>query len=36
VPRFDQPIEPMTLGHMRELDVRSLDASRWNCHTRRC
>jgi hypothetical protein len=23
--RFDQPIEPMTLGNMRELGVRSLD-----------
>jgi hypothetical protein len=30
--RFDQPIEPMTLGNMRELGVRSLDVSRWNCH----
>jgi hypothetical protein len=25
VARFDQPIEPMTLGNMRELGVRSLD-----------
>jgi hypothetical protein len=24
MPRFDQPIEPMTLGNMRELGVRSL------------
>jgi hypothetical protein len=31
-PRFDQPIEPMTLGNMRELGVRSLDMSCWNCH----
>jgi hypothetical protein len=23
MPRFDQPIEPMTLGNMRELGVRS-------------
>jgi hypothetical protein len=30
VPRFDQPIEPMTLGNMRELGVRSLDVSCWN------
>jgi hypothetical protein len=29
---FDQPIEPMTLGNMRELGVRSLDVSCWNCH----
>jgi hypothetical protein len=26
--RLDQPIEPMTLGNMRELGVRSLDVSR--------
>jgi hypothetical protein len=32
MPRFDQPIEPMTLGNMRELGVRSLDVSCWNCH----
>jgi hypothetical protein len=30
MPRFDQPIEPMTLGNMRELGVRSLDVSCWN------
>jgi hypothetical protein len=30
--RFDQPIEPMTLGNMRELGARSLDVSCWNCH----
>jgi hypothetical protein len=30
--RFDQPIEPMTLGNTRELGVRSLDVSCWNCH----
>jgi hypothetical protein len=30
--RSDQPIEPMTLGNMRELGVRSLDVSCWNCH----
>jgi hypothetical protein len=29
--RFDQPIEPMTLGNMRGLGVRSLDVSCWNC-----
>jgi hypothetical protein len=27
---LDQPIEPMTLGNMRELGVRSLDVSCWN------
>jgi hypothetical protein len=32
VARFDQPIEPMTLGNMRELGVRSLFVSCWNCH----
>jgi hypothetical protein len=32
--RFDQPIEPMTLGNMRELGVRSLDVSCWNCRHR--
>ncbi len=32
MPRFDQPIEPMTLGNMRELGVRSLDVSCWLCH----
>jgi hypothetical protein len=32
MPRFDQPIEAMTLGNMRELGVRSLDVSCWNCH----
>jgi hypothetical protein len=30
--RFDQSIEPMTLGNMRELGVRSLDMSCWPCH----
>jgi hypothetical protein len=34
MPRFDQPIEPMTLGNMRELGVRSLDVSCWNCQHR--
>jgi hypothetical protein len=29
--RFGQPIEPMTLGNMRELGVRSLDVPCWNC-----
>jgi hypothetical protein len=29
MPRFDQPIEPMTLGNMRELGVRSLDVPCW-------
>ena len=29
--RFDQPIEPITPGNMRQLGVRSLDASCWNC-----
>jgi hypothetical protein len=32
MPRFDQPIEPMTLGNMRERGVRSLNVSCWNCH----
>jgi hypothetical protein len=32
VARFDQPIEPMTLGNMRELGVRSLFVSCWQCH----
>jgi hypothetical protein len=31
MPRFDQPIEPMTLGNMGELGVRSLDVSCWDC-----
>jgi hypothetical protein len=31
VTRFDAPIEPMTLGNTRELDVRSLDVSCWIC-----
>jgi hypothetical protein len=31
-PRFDQPIEPMTLGNMRELGVRSLAVYCWQCH----
>jgi hypothetical protein len=30
--RIDCLIEPMTLGNMRELGVRSLDVSCWNCH----
>jgi hypothetical protein len=30
LPRFDQPIEPMTLGNMRELGVRSFHVSCWN------
>jgi hypothetical protein len=29
--RFGHPIEPVTLGNMRELGVRSLDVSCWNC-----
>jgi hypothetical protein len=32
VARFDQPIEPMTLGNMREFGLRSLFVSCWNCH----
>jgi hypothetical protein len=32
--RFDQPIEPMTPGNMRDLGARSLDVSCWNCHHR--
>ena len=30
--RFNDPIEPMTLGNMRELGVRSLLVSCWQCH----
>jgi hypothetical protein len=33
-PRLNNPIEPMTLGNMRENGVRSLDVSCWNCHHR--
>jgi hypothetical protein len=32
VRRFDNVIEPMTLGNMRELGVRSLDVSCGLCH----
>jgi hypothetical protein len=32
--RFNYTIEPMTLGNMRELGVRSLDVSCWNCQHR--
>jgi hypothetical protein len=31
-PRLDQPIEPTTLGNMRELGVRSLSLSCWQGH----
>jgi hypothetical protein len=31
-PRFDQPIELMTLGNMRQLGVRSLAIYCWQCH----
>jgi hypothetical protein len=34
--RIRYEIEPMTLGNMRELGVRSLDVSCWNCRHRRC
>jgi hypothetical protein len=33
-PRSNDPIEPMTLGNMRENGVRSLDVSCWQCHHR--
>jgi hypothetical protein len=33
--RFEQPIEPMTLGNMRELGVRSLAFRRHRCHQER-
>ena len=33
-PRFNDPIEPMTLGNMRAHGVRSLDVSCWLCHHR--
>jgi hypothetical protein len=32
--RRDYPIEPMTLGNMRDNGVRSLDVSCWQCHHR--
>jgi hypothetical protein len=32
--RFNELIEPMTLGNMRANGVRSLDVSCWNCHHR--
>jgi hypothetical protein len=32
--RSNDPIEPMTLGNMRENGVRSLDVSCWNCRHR--
>ena len=32
--RFNEPIEPMTLGNMRENGVRSLAVSCWICHHR--
>src|SRR5271167_2361008 len=31
-PRFNEPIEPMTLANMRANGVRSLDVSCWQCH----
>jgi hypothetical protein len=31
---LNEPIEPMTLGNMRENGVRSLDVSCWQCHHR--
>jgi hypothetical protein len=33
-PRSNDPIEPMTLGNMRENGVRSLDVLCWQCHHR--
>jgi hypothetical protein len=30
--RLNEPIEPMTLGNMRENGVRSLFVSCWQCH----
>jgi len=33
-PRFNAPIEPMTLGNMRANGVRSIDVSGWRCHRR--
>jgi hypothetical protein len=30
--RFTDLIEPMTLGNMRQLGVRSLAVYCWNCH----
>jgi hypothetical protein len=34
--RFDEPIEPMTLGNMRANGMRPLAASCWQCHHERC
>jgi hypothetical protein len=34
VTRFNEPIEPMTLGNMRANGVRSLDVSCWQCNHR--
>jgi hypothetical protein len=34
VPRFNEWIEPMTLGNMRANGVRSLDVCCWQCHHR--
>ena len=31
---FNEPIEPMTLGNMRDNGVRSLAVSCWQCHHR--
>ena len=33
-PRSNDPIEPMTLGNMRDNGVRSLAVSCWQCHHR--
>jgi hypothetical protein len=32
--RFNEPIQPMTLGNMRANGVWSLDVSCWQCHHR--
>jgi hypothetical protein len=32
--RFNEPIQPMTLGNMRANGVRSLDVCCWVCHHR--
>ena len=32
VRRLNDPIEPMTLGNMRQNGLRSLDVSCWQCH----
>jgi hypothetical protein len=32
MPRFNEPFEPMSLGNMRQLGVRSLAVYCWRCY----